>query len=104
MLNYKVIALLIIAVTANLRNLETVTASPNMHMADYVKEFSFTGTINATDNTTMFANATYTSDDTATLSNECSEYSGFVAHFGWTNSPNSTADMSDVKFCLNVKS
>lgn len=103
MLNYKVIALLIIAVTANLRNLETVTNDTMMVMADYVKEFSFTGTTNPEDNTTMFANATYSADDTADLSDECSEYSGFVAHFMWTNNPNNTADMSNVKFCLNVK-
>jgi hypothetical protein len=72
MLNYKVIALLIIAVTANLRNLDTVTTDPFIVMADYVKEFSFSGTTNATDNTTMFGNAMYAADDTADLTDECS--------------------------------
>jgi len=104
MLNYKVIALLIIAVTANLRNLETVTADPMVTMADYVKEFSFAGTTNATDNTTMFGNAVYSADDTADLTDECSAFSGFVAHFKWTLDNTTTADNTDVKFCLNVKS
>ena len=105
MLNYKVIALLIIAVTANLRNLETLTADPMVTMADYVKEFTFAGTTNDTDKTTMFGNAMYTADDSADLTDECAAFSGFVAHFKWTLPTNSTpADNTDVKFCMNVKS
>ena len=85
MLNYKVIALLIIAVSANLRNLETVTADPTVVMATYVKGFWFAGnTANNTDNTTdttNFTNATYSALDTADLSDSCAAYTGFVANF-----------------------
>ena len=85
MLNYKVIALLIIAVSANLRNLETVTTDPMVVMATYVKGFWFAGNTDNTTNTTNFTNATYSALDTADLSDSCAAYTGFVANFEWTN-------------------
>lgn len=57
-------------------------------MATYVKEFGFTGTTDNVTNETTFTNATYVMDDTASLSNTCANFAGFVASFDWTLTSN----------------